>query len=130
MVARAPAPNPRLEPLFDVHPQTGASIEVFYADRALETFGKGGVGWFWQSRQRGFSPNGAPTGPFATSYAAYRHAMDTAAPISRDAGGTFRDAVGARHGGRPAPFEVVRHERLANRISLSMCQAWDMDEPA
>ena len=28
------------EPLFDVHPQTGATIEVSYADRALETFGR------------------------------------------------------------------------------------------
>jgi hypothetical protein len=35
------------EPLFDIHPQTGATIEVFYADRTLETFGKCGPGWFW-----------------------------------------------------------------------------------
>ncbi len=27
------------EPLFDIHPITGVSIEVFYADRSLETFG-------------------------------------------------------------------------------------------
>jgi hypothetical protein len=33
-------------PFFDVHPHTGATIEVFYADRALETFGRGGAGWF------------------------------------------------------------------------------------
>jgi len=32
------------EPLFDVHPRTGANIEVFYADRALETFGRCGSG--------------------------------------------------------------------------------------
>jgi hypothetical protein len=31
----------RHEPLYDVHPRTGASIEVFYADRTLETFGRG-----------------------------------------------------------------------------------------
>jgi hypothetical protein len=37
----------RHEPLFDTHPVTGASIEVFYADRALETFGRCGAGWFW-----------------------------------------------------------------------------------
>ena len=42
------------EPLYDIDPQTGASIEVFYADRALETFGRCGAGWFWWSRQRGF----------------------------------------------------------------------------
>jgi hypothetical protein len=50
MVPRAPTSNPsqraRHEPLYDVHPRTGASIEVFYADRTLETFGKGGAGWF------------------------------------------------------------------------------------
>jgi hypothetical protein len=32
------------EPLFDVHPETGASIEVFYADTGLATFGEGGPG--------------------------------------------------------------------------------------
>jgi hypothetical protein len=67
--------RPRHESLFDIHPQTGVSIEVFYSDRTLETFGRGGAGWFWWSRRRGFSPEGPATGPFATSYAAYRHAM-------------------------------------------------------
>ena len=62
-------------PLFDVHPRTGVSIEVFYADRALETFGRCGAGWFWWARRRGRSPAGPATGPFATSYSAYRHAM-------------------------------------------------------
>jgi hypothetical protein len=38
------------ERLFDVHPQTGASIEVLYADRTMETFGRCGAGWFWWSR--------------------------------------------------------------------------------
>lgn len=65
----------RREPLFDVHPLTGASIEVFYADFALETFGRCGAGWFWWSRRLGFPPEGQPVGPFVTSYAAYRHAM-------------------------------------------------------
>jgi hypothetical protein len=37
----------KYEPLFDTHPVTGRSIEVFYADRTLETFGRAGVGWFW-----------------------------------------------------------------------------------
>ena len=63
------------EPLFDVDPRSGATIEVFYADRRLETFGRCGAGWFWQSRLRGFASDGPPTGPFATSYAAYRHAL-------------------------------------------------------
>jgi hypothetical protein len=66
------------EPLFDVHPQTGVSFEVFFSDRTLETFGRCGAGWFYWARRRGCSPKGQPTGPFATSFAAYRHAMVTA----------------------------------------------------
>jgi hypothetical protein len=65
----------KIEPLFDVHPVTGSNFEVFYADRTLETFGRCGAGWFWWLRRRGCSPDGSPNGPFATSYAAYRHAM-------------------------------------------------------
>jgi hypothetical protein len=68
-------------PLYDIHPRTGASIEVFYADRSLETFGRNGAGWFWWPRRRGFSPEGPATGPFATSYAAYRDAMNGGEPI-------------------------------------------------
>ena len=76
MVPGARTSNPRQRaPFFDVHPQTGATIEVFYADRALETFGRCGAGWFWWARRRGCSPAGPATGPFATSYSAYRHAM-------------------------------------------------------
>jgi hypothetical protein len=70
----------RHEPLFDIHPRTGASIEVFYSDRTLETFGRCGPGWFYWARRPGFAPDGAATGPFATSYAAYRHAMLAAIP--------------------------------------------------
>jgi hypothetical protein len=65
------------KPLYDVDPQTGASIEVFYTDR-LATFGRRGTGWFWWPRQRGFAPAGRAHGPFPTSYAAYRHAISTA----------------------------------------------------
>jgi hypothetical protein len=87
-MAPASAPQcPWREPLFDIDPATGVSIEVFYADRTLETFGRGGCGWFWYCRQRGFPPDGSPTGPFATSYAAYRHAMNTAVPFGGDARG-------------------------------------------
>ena len=64
------------EPLYDIDPQTGASVEVFYADCALAgSFGTASEGWFWWACQGGFLP-GAPTGPFATSYAAYRDALD------------------------------------------------------
>jgi hypothetical protein len=69
----------RREPLFDTHPVTGVSLEVFYADR-LATFGRRGAGWYWWSRRRGFSPDGPATGPFATSYSAYRHAMKSLTP--------------------------------------------------
>jgi hypothetical protein len=72
----------RREPLYDINPRTGVSFEVFFSDRTLETFGRCGSGWFWWSRRRGFSPDGSPTGPFATSYAAYRHAMNVASPTS------------------------------------------------
>lgn len=68
-------PN-RFEQLYDTHPLTGAAIEVFYADRTLETFGRCGAGWFWWYRRRGCAPLGPRTGPFATSYAAYRNAMN------------------------------------------------------
>jgi hypothetical protein len=67
--------QPRHQPLFDVHPVTGASIEVFFADRTLETFGRGSAGWFWWPRRRGFAPEKAAAGPFPTSYSAYRNAF-------------------------------------------------------
>ena len=82
MVPHTPNAHGR-EPLFDIHPRTGVSIEVFYADRTLETFGRGGAGWFWWSRRRGFSPDGSATGPFATSYAAYRARDDSEGMIGR-----------------------------------------------
>ena len=72
----------RREPLFDVHPLTGANIEVFYAD-GLATFGRHDAGWFWWPRRRGCSPDGPATGPFATSYRAYVHAMTAPGAISR-----------------------------------------------
>jgi hypothetical protein len=71
----APLQLARREPIHDIHPLAGINIEVFYADRTMETFGRCGVGWFWWARRRGFSPDGPATGPFATSYAAYRDAM-------------------------------------------------------
>jgi hypothetical protein len=107
MAPRAPT---RHEPLFDVHPQTGASIEVFYADRSLETFGRNGAGWFWWSRLRGCAPDGSPTGPFATSYAAYRDALGTALGTKRDGFLNFRvksdgydDPLAERVGANPSP---------------------------
>jgi len=68
--------------LFDVHPVTGMSIEVFYADRTLES----GAGWFWWHRRRGFAPIKPAVGPFATSYSAYRNAL-----LAASSGGQFGD---------------------------------------
>ena len=65
----------RHEPLFDVHPVTGLGLEVFYSDTRLATFGRGGAGFFWQMRRRGFAPDGPANGPFPTSYSAYRDAL-------------------------------------------------------
>jgi hypothetical protein len=73
----------RYKPLFDSNPRTGASIEVFWADRSLETFGWKGAGWFWCSRRRGYPAAGQAVGPFATSYAAYRNAMNAGTDLCR-----------------------------------------------
>jgi hypothetical protein len=35
-----PGQHERLEPLYDIDPRTGTSIEVFFADRTMETFGR------------------------------------------------------------------------------------------
>ena len=88
MIPHAPTSNPiqraPFEPLYDVNPQTGASIEVFYADRTLETFGKGGAGWFWWPRQRGFAQ--AVRRPVRLPRATQRIATQwIPTPMSRDA---------------------------------------------
>jgi hypothetical protein len=83
--------RPWREPLNDIHPLTGTSIEVFYADRELETFGRCGAGWFWWLRRRGCSPDGPATGPFASSFAAYRHALLNVAVTF---GGDARRSIG------------------------------------
>jgi len=65
----------RHDPIFDVHPVTGTSFEIYWTDTALETFGRSGAGWFWQVRERGYAPEGPAHGPFGTSYSAYRNAI-------------------------------------------------------
>ena len=79
-MARAVISGPKrraaFEPIYDTDPHTGASIEVFYADHWLaKSFGMH-TGWFYWSCQRGYLPKEPPTGPFGTSYAAYRNALD------------------------------------------------------
>jgi hypothetical protein len=75
-VARVLISDPKrraaFEPLYEIDPRSGASIEGFYADRVLAgSFGTR-PGWYWGTCQRGFLPDGPPTGPFTSSYAAYR----------------------------------------------------------
>jgi hypothetical protein len=63
------------EPLYDVDPRTGDTVEIFHADSALaKSFGTR-PGWHWWSCRRGFLPDRQPTGPFPTSYAAYRNML-------------------------------------------------------
>jgi hypothetical protein len=78
-MASADRRSQKYGPIFDVDPLTGASIEVFCADRTLESFGREGAGWFWWPRRRGFAPEGPARGPFPTDYSAYRHAATSAA---------------------------------------------------
>jgi hypothetical protein len=68
--------RPAYEPLYERDPQTGATIEVFFADRVLaESFGAHGAGWCWWTCKPGCLPDGPPIGPFGSSYAAYRDAL-------------------------------------------------------
>jgi hypothetical protein len=65
----------KYEPLSAFDPRTGATTEIFFADPALAaSFGMGGAGWYFWSSWPGCRP-GRPTGPFGTSYAAYRDAL-------------------------------------------------------
>ena len=77
MPRRTTSPNQsRFEPLYDTHPHTGVTFEVFYADTVLAlSFGLRGSGWCWWLCSPGHLPDGPPVGPLATSYAAYRDAM-------------------------------------------------------
>ena len=59
-MARAVISHPKrraaFEPIYDAHPQTGASIEVFFADHWLaKSFGTN-PGWFWWTCQCGCLP--------------------------------------------------------------------------
>jgi hypothetical protein len=76
------APARAHEAFFDIHPVTGASIEVFWADRSLESFGWRGAGWYWCQRRRAFAATGPAIGPFPTSYSAYRDALTSVGALS------------------------------------------------
>jgi hypothetical protein len=76
VVTSQKATRSQYEPIYDRDLYTGATIEVFFADRVLaQSFGASGPGWFWWTCQPGRLPKCPPAGPFLTSYAAYRHAM-------------------------------------------------------
>ena len=65
------------EPFYHRDPQTGGTIEIFYAHRALaESFGSR-AGWHWWIYPPDSLPDGPPRGPFATGYRAYFDAMST-----------------------------------------------------
>ena len=75
------------EPLYVIDPRTGASIEVFYADRVLAKSFSTRPGWFWWACRPGCLPDGLPTGAFATSYLAYRDMalrLHTVSPVQPD----------------------------------------------
>jgi hypothetical protein len=72
-VISGPKRHTAYEPLYDIDPQTGASVEIFYADRALAASFGAHAGWFWWTCQPGCLPECLPIGPFATAYAAYRN---------------------------------------------------------
>ena len=65
-------PYPQCEPLYEIDPRSGATIEIFYADDVLaKSFGTC-VGWFFWSCLPGCLPEIPPVGPFTSSYRAYR----------------------------------------------------------
>ena len=72
-VPSEPKRCPAFEPLYEVDQCTGATIEIFFADRVLS--GMKGAGWHWWICKLGDVPEWPPHGPFATSYSAYRDAM-------------------------------------------------------
>jgi hypothetical protein len=61
------------EPLHVIHPITGATIEVFYADRVFAIMA--GAGRFWWSYKLGDVPEWPPRGPFRSRDAAYVDAL-------------------------------------------------------
>jgi hypothetical protein len=75
--------HPQYEPLYDINPLTGHSIEIFYADGALaKSFGTR-PGWYWWSCRHGCLPDLPPKGPFPTSYAAYCDTPGSPEPVAR-----------------------------------------------
>jgi hypothetical protein len=108
MVTSDPKRRGAYERLCDIDPRTSATIEVFYADRALaECFGPG-AGWFWWCSTPGLSRtqrvvHSLPaTRHIATRFNAY--GSDTGWPLGHDvlcsAGDTTGGSRPSHHGGR------------------------------
>jgi hypothetical protein len=76
VVTSNPERRPAFEPMYAIDAQTGATIEIFFADLVLaSSFQAFGPGWFhWRCRP-GCLPECPPAGPFDTAYLAYRHAL-------------------------------------------------------
>jgi hypothetical protein len=73
--------------LYEIDPMTGATIEIFCADRVMaQSFGAHAAGWYW--RQHG-SPN-LPSGPFIVCLDAYRDALARRAETPGSAQGFAR----------------------------------------
>jgi hypothetical protein len=75
-MGRASDPRRRaaFESFYEIDRRSGATLEVFYAHRALaDSFGAR-RGWFWWLWPRDALPDGPPAGPFVTAYGAYRNA--------------------------------------------------------
>jgi hypothetical protein len=70
------AQRPAYEPLYDIDPHTGLTIEVFHVDKVLAASFDRRSGWFWWKCWPGCLPDGEPYGPFPSSYRAYRNAID------------------------------------------------------
>lgn len=74
------APSPRWSAREGYHQFTdgGGSLEVFWHDESEggpeDLFA--GPGWYWWACWPGCLPDGDPTGPFASSTAAWRDARD------------------------------------------------------
>jgi hypothetical protein len=74
--------RPAYEPLYQIDPRTGGTLEVFYGDPVLaRSFGASGPGWFYWSCRQGRLPDQPPSGPFTSSYLAYRRAVGEAVRV-------------------------------------------------
>jgi hypothetical protein len=66
------------EPIHDLDPRSGTTIEVFYVGSGLaNSAGLRRSGWFYSRGREGSLRRDPPIGPFTTAYSAYRAALGT-----------------------------------------------------